>query len=315
MDISKLFTADPADKLLAFENLNLHKSSDGILRDLDKIWVGESSSIDELRKCLEPGYRYVLRKTIPIKEDFKVGNNLGSPGTYGCVKSCIEKSTGTQYAVKEIKKWKFKDGELTSSFFNDLRSETRLMKEVIDHPSIIEIKCVYETIDMLYIVMTACNGGELFEQIQADDGFSERKASKLFADMLSAIFYIHSKGIMHCDLKPENFIFMNKASKSNKEEVGIIKLIDFGMAKVVRWRKYYKKMNGTPYYIAPEVLEGKYNKSCDMWSMGVILFILVFGFPPFFEDKKSKDKATTYKNIYSKIKKGFNPKVKAGYGA
>jgi len=189
------------------------------------------------------------------------------------------------------------------------------MKEVTDHPNIIEIKCVYESIDMLNIVMAACSGGELFTRIQADDGFSEQKASRVFADMLSAIFYLHSRGIMHCDLKPENFLFKDKASTSDGD-VGTIKLIDFGMAKVVRWRKYHKRMNGTPYYIAPEVLRGKYNQSCDMWSMGVILFILVFGFPPFFDsDTSKKSKKLSHKAIYKKIHKGFIPEVQVGYGA
>jgi len=167
--------------------------------------------------------------------DFEIGVNLGNPGSYGCVKSCIEKTSGNRYAVKEINKWRFKDSHLTNALFADLRDETRLMNEVHDHPSIISIKCVYESIEMLHIVMTACEGGELFDRIQADDGLSERKASRLFADMLSAIFYLHSKGIMHCDLKPENFIFKNKPSKTgDNDEVGVIKLIDFGMAKVVR---------------------------------------------------------------------------------
>jgi len=187
------------------------------------------------------------------------------------------------------------------------------MAEVHNHPSIIEIKCVYESIDKLYIIMTACTGGELFERIQMDDGFSERKASRIFADMLSAIYYIHSKGIMHCDLKPENFIFKRKTASPSGDNIDAIKLIDFGMAKVVHWRKYYRRMNGTPYYIAPEVLDGKYNQSCDMWSMGVILFVLVFGFPPFFDS--SKKKSTEHKIIYKKIKKGFMPKVQKGYGA
>jgi len=233
MESSKLFALDPADSLLRGGDNNLDKSSERILQDLDGIWVGGPTSLGELRRCLEPGCRYVLRKTIPIQQDYKIGVTLGNPGTYGCVKKCIEKGTGKPYAVKEVNKWKFKDARLTSALFGDLRSETRLMNEVQDHPSIIEMKCVYESIDKLYIVMTACSGGELFERIQADDGFSEKKASKIFANMLSSIFYVHSKGIMHCDLKPENFIFKNKVSKSRDDNCEI-KLIDFGMAKVVR---------------------------------------------------------------------------------
>jgi len=156
------------------------------------------------------------------------------------------------------------------------------MKEVEDHPSIIKIKHVYESIDVMYIIMSACNGGELFERIQTEDGFSEKKASGVFANMLSAIYYLHSKDIVHCDLKPENFLFKeNSESLSNIKDPWQIQLIDFGMAKVVRWRKYYRRKSGTPQYMAPEVLEGKYNQSCDMWSMGVILFVMVFGFPPF----------------------------------
>merc|ERR1719320_360630 len=139
----------------------------------------------------------------------------------------------------------------------------------------------------------------------------------IFANMLSSIFYIHSKGIMHCDLKPENFMFKKKSSRGeDRDKPGDIKLIDFGTSKIVRWGKHYHQLNGSPYYIAPEVLDGKYNQSCDMWSMGVILFVLVFGFPPFFDCRSDcKDMASTYKNIYTKIKMGFKPEVLSGYGA
>ena len=126
---------------------------------------------------------------------------------------------------------------------------------------------------------------------------------------MAALYYVHSLGIAHCDLKPENFIFKTTSDDSK------ILLIDFGMAKIVQWRKYYKRMNGTPYYIAPEVLDGRYNESCDMWSLGVILFIMIFGFPPFFDQNENKNKRDeSDKVIYDKIRKGFIPKVLANYG-
>ena len=84
--------------------------------------------------------------------------------------------------------------------------------------------------------MTHCSGGELFDRIQKDDGFSEKKAASVMKQMISAVYYLHSLGIAHCDLKPENFIFRNQSEESD------LYLIDFGMAKVVRWREYYKRM-------------------------------------------------------------------------
>jgi len=109
------------------------------------------------------------------------------------------------------------------------------MNEVQDHPSIIKIKRVFESIDVLFIIMSPCEGGELFQRIQANNGFSEKQASRIFRDMLSAIYYLHSRGIVHCDLKPENFLFKNRKTDSiSVEEQDVIKLIDFGMAKVIR---------------------------------------------------------------------------------
>lgn len=303
---------DPVDKTKV-KTMQVPEDTAEALSELDNLWHGEKVGVAACRDALKSSSRYVLRKTVPIQEVYDIGKQLGKPGTYGAVREAKllnpenEQDTVT-FAVKIINKWKFKNTELTNSFFCDLRNEVRLMWKSHDHPSIIEIRDVFESIDNLYIVMTSCYGGELFERIQADDGFNEDKASKIFAQMLSAVFYIHQLGIMHCDLKPENFIFLDTNSD-------LIKLIDFGMAKVVRWREYYKRMNGTPYYIAPEVLVGKYNKACDMWSMGVILFILVYGYPPFFDPSNNTNKKESYKVIYRKIRNGFQPKVKEGYGA
>lgn len=303
-DTDVTWKVDPADKLL-MSKTKISVDTKDALSDIERLWHGESDGNPDAESS-----RYVFRKTAPIQEFYNLGKGLGNPGTYGCVQhATLIKDPSKEFAVKIINKWKFKDKYLTKSFFTDLRTECRLMQKAQDHPSIIEIYEVFESINNLYIVMTACHGGELFERIQADDGFSEVKASKIFGQMLSALYYIHQLGIMHCDLKPENFIFKDKKSLR-------IKMIDFGMAKIVKWREYYKRMNGTPYYIAPEVLNGKYNRACDMWSMGVILFILVYGFPPFFTaEGNGKSKSETYNAIYKKIRQGFEPKVKPGYGA
>jgi len=307
-------TLGPTDKLLSHhEPSDLNKSEDEILLELDAIWFGKGWSLEKLRSCLKGNSRWVLRKTIPIQEQYLIGNNLGNPGTYGCVKSCINTITNEKYAVKTLKKWMFSDKKISALYFKDLRQEIRLMNEVQEHPSIIKIKRVFESIDVLFIIMSPCEGGELFERIQAKTGFSEKEASRIFSDMLSAIYYLHSRNIVHCDLKPENFLFKNRRTDSSSvEKQDAIKLIDFGMAKIVRWRSYLKRIRGTPYYTAPEVIEGRYNSSCDMWSMGIILFSMVYGYPPFFQSKRSESYVPN--KIYGKIAKGFVPKVKAGYG-
>jgi len=307
-------TPDPNDKLLAkHDPAALTKSTEEILLEIDNIWFGKRESLRELKRCTKLNSRWVLRKTVPIQEHYTIGDKMGNPGSYGLVKSAIHKITKKKFAVKIIKKWIFKSRKLTRLFFKDLRREIRLMNEVQDHPSIIEIERVFESIDQLYIIMSACEGGELFMGIEEDEGFSEKKASKIFGEMLSAIYYLHSRGIAHCDLKPENFLFKNKRTSSNaSDNFGAIKLIDFGMAKIVKWRRYHTRLRGTPYYMAPEVIKGKYDQSADMWSMGIILYVMVYGFPPFYLEKAKKKRRP--EELYKKINKGFQPKVKLGFG-
>jgi len=305
---------DPNDELLAkHDPAALTKSTEEILLEIDNIWFGKRESLRELKRCTKLNSRWVLRKTVPIQEHYTIGDKMGNPGSYGLVKSAIHKITKKKFAVKIIKKWIFKSRKLTKLFFKDLRREIRLMNEVQDHPSIIEIERVFESIDKLYIIMSACEGGELFMGIEEDEGFSEKKASKIFGEMLSAIYYLHSRGIAHCDLKPENFLFKHKRPSSKaSDDFGSIKLIDFGMAKIVKWRRYHTRLRGTPYYMAPEVIKGKYDQSADMWSMGIILYVMVYGFPPFYLEKANKKRRP--EELYKKIAKGFQPKVKLGFG-
>lgn len=296
-------------------------SKEATFTHLDKLWAPFDPSSEEYQKsqkqmaeCSKPGSLFVCRKTPDINKSYQLGKLLGSPGQYGICKEavCIDQTSRhykQKFAIKVIKKQKYgNDKKLTHSFFSELRVETQLLAAAHEHPNIITYHQVYEDLEHLYIVMDHCGGGELFDRISRDQKFSEQKAANYFRQMMAALYYVHSLGIAHCDLKPENFIF-----KTTKDDSKIL-LIDFGMAKIVQWRQYHKVINGTPYYIAPEVLNGKYNEACDMWSMGVILFVMVFGFPPFHCQNPKYGPAQADKAIFSLIRRGFEPKVKPGFG-
>lgn len=127
----------------------------------------------------------------------------------------------------------------------------------------------------MYIVTELCTGGELFEKILAIKGFSEVEVALLMKQILSAIAYCHRQRIVHRDMKPENVLF------ESKEPDAPVKIIDFGTSSVFNPNEKMKRRFGTPYYIAPEVLRGVYDEKCDVWSCGVMTFILLCGYPPF----------------------------------
>jgi calcium-dependent protein kinase len=128
-----------------------------------------------------------------------------------------------------------------------------------------------------------CTGGELFDKIIEKEYFEEGYAAKIFRQILNAINYCHKLEIAHRDLKPENFLY------ETKDEASEIKVIDFGLSKICNTKntgkiERLKTRAGTPYYISPEVLAGNYDKQCDLWSAGCILYILLCGYPPFYGD-------------------------------
>ncbi|ETO23431.1 hypothetical protein RFI_13750 [Reticulomyxa filosa] len=164
---------------------------------------------------------WVFRQTPSITDCYKIGQVLGNPGQYGLVREATDKSTKEKWAVKIVSKRRFQDKKLTASFFEDLRAEAYLMAMASGHPFIIELKHVFEDINNLYFVMSRCCGGELFDRIQVDESFSERKAAYYMRQMMSAVYYIHSLGIVHCDLKPENFLLRSRGKDSK------LALIDF----------------------------------------------------------------------------------------
>jgi len=129
--------------------------------------------------------------------------------------------------------------------------------------------------------MEICKGGEVFDRILSKGRFTESEARKVFIDMIHALNYCHANGVCHRDLKPENFLYLDQSEDSH------IKIIDFGLAKIFKSsdkdgeKTPMTSRVGTSYYISPEVLAGNYDESCDIWSAGVILYILLSGYPPF----------------------------------
>ncbi len=161
----------------------------------------------------------------------------------------------------------------------------------MDHPNIMKIYEYYMSKHHLFIVSEYLSGGELFDRIIEATTFTEAKAAQYMLQILSAVSYLHKHKVTHRDLKPENIVFENKDGNS------LLKIIDFGTCvKFMKSQKLKARM-GTAYYIAPEVLNGKYDEKCDIWSCGVIMYIFLFGAPPF--------NGKTDEQIFSKIQKGL----------
>lgn len=156
-----------------------------------------------------------------------------------------------------------------------LLNEITILKQ-LDHPMILKIFEFYQDKKNFFIVSELVKGGELFDKIIDLGGFSEEEAAKVFKELIKVINYTHSENIMHRDLKPEN-ILLDIIDETNYS----IKVIDWGTGESYKNGQKFDEVVGTPYYIAPEVLERSYDNKCDIWSCGVILYIILTGEPPF----------------------------------
>lgn len=163
---------------------------------------------------------------------------------------------------------------ITQKELKDIANEIQIVKE-LDHPNIVKMYEEYEDHKYLYIVTEIIEGGELFDELIRRKKFTEKDCGCIIRQLLEALTYCHAKNIVHKDLKPENILL------EKKKDIKTIKLIDFGTAQRFSKDKKMTNIIGTPYYVAPEVLKGSYDEKCDVWSAGVIMFILLSGTPPF----------------------------------
>nr|XP_012136815.1 PREDICTED: serine/threonine-protein kinase GD17699-like isoform X2 [Megachile rotundata] len=211
----------------------------------------------------------------PLRLHYTVGRVIGD-GNFAVVRHCIHKSTGEEYAMKIVDKYKCQGKETM------LASEVAILRQVC-HPNIISLVAEQETTDQLFLVMELVKGGDLFDAIAAATKFSEAEASVMIGHLTSALAYLHSHHIVHRDVKPENLLV-----EMDGNHVRCLKLGDFGLAQIVREPLY--TVCGTPTYVAPEILaETGYGLKIDVWAAGVILYILLCGFPPFVSPENEQE--------------------------
>jgi len=213
---------------------------------------------------------FIIDNPGKITEFWDIDKKKLGEGSYGAVSKCINKTTGVTRAVKSISKAQMKN-------LDRFKQEIAIMK-IMDHPNIIKLYESFEDHRNIYLVMELSTGGELFDRIIDAGHFTEVQAAIVMQHMFRAIFYMHENHICHRDLKPENFLFATK----DPIEKSALKVIDFGLACKFTQDQVLTTKAGTPYYVAPQVLAGKYDQSSDVWSLGVIMFVVLCGYPPFY---------------------------------
>lgn len=250
---------------------------------LMKKWKGKENDLLKTL-CEKYNKQYSKMKPIAIKSVYSIGSKLGTGG-FAVVRKCKRRQDGKVFALKVINKKNLDKDDLVI-----LDSEVSIMR-VIKHPNIVQLYDVFDSRSKMCLVLDLLEGGELFDRIIEQGSFSEKDAAMSFSQMVSALNHLHQKQIVHRDLKPENLLF------ASKEKDSAIKLIDFGLAGSCSDGPL-KTPCGTPNYVAPEILKRTpYATQADMWSIGVILYIILCGFPPFYDENDDLGR------LYRKIKR------------
>lgn len=256
--------------------------------------VSETSQYDENHSGVYSGSGTSPDKSATecdvIDAKYFIDHNIIGEGHHGSVRQCINRTTGKYHAVKSICK------SAPSVNIKGIQREVSLLKS-LKHDRILRLDDVFEDAQYVHLVTELCSGGELFDAITKRSSlgkcFSEHEAARIMYQLLDAVSYLHKNNVVHRDIKPENILF------ETREEDSDIKLIDFGLSRKHKGSREapMSTIVGTPYYLAPEVLGQSYTQSCDLWSVGIIVYILLCGYPPF--------NGANNKEVYAAVQRGI----------
>uniref|UniRef100_A0A0D9VXM0 non-specific serine/threonine protein kinase n=1 Tax=Leersia perrieri TaxID=77586 RepID=A0A0D9VXM0_9ORYZ len=208
-----------------------------------------------------------------VTDKYELGRELGR-GEFGVTHLATDRATRERLACKSIPKRRLR----TAVDVADVRREVAIMASLPDHPALVRLRAAYEDAEAVHLVMELCDGGELFDRIVARGRYTERAAASAARTVAEVVRACHAHGVMHRDLKPENFLYAGKSEDAQ------LKAIDFGLSVFFRPGERFREIVGSPYYMAPEVLRRDYGPEVDIWSAGVILYILLCGVPPFWAE-------------------------------
>ncbi|KAJ1866169.1 serine/threonine protein kinase [Coemansia sp. RSA 989] len=232
----------------------------------DRFYVFQNLDLHRSEPCL-------------FKQNYFLDKKLGS-GAFAEVRIAINRVTGERFAAKIINRNRITQIEKRKKLDENFRIETSILSRV-RHPAIVQVHGVFRETDYLYLVLDLASDGELFDEIVSRQYLSEDDSRRVLLQLLLSIRHLHRMGIVHRDIKLENILLADKQKLR-------LKLADFGLAKIVGEQTFMKTVCGTPMYVAPEVLTvrqaGMYDNLVDIWSLGVVLYICLCGFPPFSDE-------------------------------
>eukprot|EP01066_Platyproteum_vivax_P016271 Platyproteum_vivax@DN7068_c0_g1_i2.p1 len=210
-----------------------------------------------------------IQKFVNLRDVYDLDSTVLGTGISGAVRVAQHKETGLSYAIKTLI-----TANISPKKAALLHNEVAIYLK-LDHPNIVKLFEVYEDESAVHLVMELCTGKELYDRLASKKRYCEQDAQRVARQMLSAVNYCHHHKICHRDLKLENWVY------ANESEDAPLKMIDFGFSRIFNPGVPMTAMHGTVYYVSPEVMDGCYDEKCDIWSIGVIMYMLLSGAPPF----------------------------------
>ncbi|XP_028921773.2 death-associated protein kinase 2, partial [Ornithorhynchus anatinus] len=243
--------------------------------------VQQGPAVRWLRASMRSADMAATFKQQKVEDVYEIGEELGS-GQFAIVKKCRERSSGAEFAAKFIKKRQSRASR-RGVRREEIEREVSILHQVL-HPNVIKLHDVYENRTDVVLILELVSGGELFDFLAQKESLSEEEATRFIKQILDGVNYLHAKKIAHFDLKPENIMLLDK-----NIPIPHIKLIDFGLAHEIEDGVEFKNIFGTPEFVAPEIVNYEpLGLAADMWSIGVITYILLSGASPFLGDTKQE---------------------------